>query len=964
MHFSGLPGARLFAILLLGAAAASAQTAAIPEDKVFDQRVVVVRVVEESGTVLAVDPPGLPLQPGKTLERDALRASLRSLYASGRYADIVAEAYPVSGGVRIDFRVRQNFFIGTVRVEGLREPPSDAQALGTLRLGLGQTFRDSDLQEGLRRFAQVLRQNGFYGAVFDPVLTRHTDTQLVDITVRVETGRRARVGALALSNSTAYPTPDLLRASRLHRGQPLTAARLDRAAERLRKWLAHRGHLGARVILRPGDYDPAKNLVAITYDVAAGSLVQIEAEGAKLSKGKLKKLVPVFQEGSLDEDLLAEGRRNIRDYFERHGYFHCEVQYGVQQEPGTGVTRVSYTIHPGDRRKLGAIQFVGNSYFRTELLRSRLSIQPAGFLKASLFSDRLLRQDEDSIRSLYVANGFAGVQVRTEVVENYHGHAEEALVRFTIEEGLQTRVESLVIAGNERISTATLLSVVGSLPGQPFSDANVASDRDNILVLYLNDGMTQALFDSRAAPGSSPNRVKLTYQIVEGPRTTVAQVLVSGYQHTRPQLITRRILLRPGEPLRQGEVVETQRDLYGLGVFDRVAIAPQNPAGDDTAKTMLVNVSEGKRFTIGYGGGIEVQPLSSKSDPTATSLSFSPRGILELTWGNFLGRAHTLEFRARASTLQGRVLLGYSAPQFLNRRNWNLQLFGFADKTRDVRTFTSTRYEGSVQLEQRLSPVTTLLYRYTYRHVLVSNLNIAPQDVPLFSQPTKISGPSFAWVRDLRDNPADPSRGRFYTVDLGLFPERLGSTASFMRIFAQNSSFTPLGHQLVFARSTRFGLETPFGSALSTEIPLAERYFAGGGSSLRGFGLNQAGPRDNTTGFPLGGLALLVSNQELRFPMRVPFLSGGVGGALFYDVGNVYQDLRHITLRPTPASPSELNYLSHSVGIGFRYATPIGPIRIDMGYLLNSPQFTLPTAPSGLAQLRRFQFFLSFGSPF
>jgi outer membrane protein assembly factor BamA len=78
----------------------------------------------------------------------------------------------------------------------------------------------------------------------------------------------------------------------------------------------------------------------------------------------------------------------------------------------------------------------------------------------------------------------------------------------------------------------------------------------------------------------------------------------------------------------------------------------------------------------------------------------------------------------------------------------------------------------------------------------------------------------------------------------------------------------------------------------------------------------------------------------------------------------VYQDLRHITLRPTPASPSELNYLSHSVGIGFRYATPIGPIRIDMGYLLNSPQFTLPTAPSGLAQLRRFQFFLSFGSPF
>ena len=181
--------------------------------------------------------------------------------------------------------------------------------------------------------------------------------------------------------------------------------------------------------------------------------------------------------------------------------------------------------------------------------------------------------------------------------------------------------------------------------------------------------------------------------------------------------------------------------------------------------------------------------------------------------------------------------------------------------------------------------------------------------------------------------------------------------------FAQNSSFTPLGHSLTFARSTRFGVESPFDSSVSNDIPLPERFFAGGGTSLRGFGLNQAGPRDTTTGFPVGGLALLTSDQELRFPLRLPYTAAAVSGALFYDVGNVYSSLDKITLRTTPA-PNDLNWLSHAVGFGVHYPTPVGPIRLDLGYLLNSPQFTLPTAPNGLARQHRFEFFLTFGSPF
>ncbi len=662
----------------------------------------------------------------------------------------------------------------------------------------------------------------------------------------------------------------------------------------------------------------------------------------------------------MDEDLLQEGRRNLRDSFERKGYFDADVQYTTREEEKTHGRVINYNVVLGPHRRLEKVVITGNKYFSEDFLSDRLSLVPAAFASPGVYSQRLLRDDIASIRDLYAASGFAALEVKSEVTESGAG---SVTVHIEIHEGEQTRVEKLAIEGAHTFDTATLLSVVGSTIGQPYSEYVVSSDRDNILALYYNEGFPEARFESVSEPAAKPNRVNLTYKIVEGPRIGVKDVLISGFVHTRQGNIRRQIDVRAGGPLRQGEVVETQRRLYDLGVFSRVSVAPQNPAGEETEKTVVVDVQEAKRFTVGYGGGLEVQRLASKTNPNATELTASPRGILDLGWANFGGRGHTLAFRARASTLQGRALLSYTAPNFLNQRNLSLQLIGFADKSRDVRTFTSTRYEGSLQLAYRRTPFSTFLVRYFFRHVLVGSLQINPQQIPLFSQPTKSSGFGLTWLYDKRNNPADATRGHFTTLDASLAARALGSSATFARFFAQNSSFHPLGHGLVFARSARIGIEEPLAGSLSTDIALPERFFAGGGTSLRGLGLNQAGPRDTITGFPVGGLALLVFNQELRFPMALPYTNGRAGGAVFYDFGNVYSSARRINFRVTPP-PSDLNYTSHTIGFGVRYATPIGPVRVDIGYLLKAAHFTLPTAPGGIARLPSFQFSFNFGSSF
>jgi outer membrane protein insertion porin family len=498
--------------------------------------------------------------------------------------------------------------------------------------------------------------------------------------------------------------------------------------------------------------------------------------------------------------------------------------------------------------------------------------------------------------------------------------------------------------------------------------------------------------------------VRLVYRIEEGPQTRVRRILLTGYEHTRPSVIRREIRVKPEAPLREGEVVESQRRLYNLGVFNRVTIQPQNPNGTDTNKDIVVLVEEAKRYTLAYGGGFEVQRLASTTDPAGSQVQAAVRGILEISKLNLTGRGDSLSLKLRGSTIEDRALLGYNHPNTFSDPHLNLQVTAYTEKTQDINTFTETRYEGSLQMNDQVTPRTSLLYHYAFRKVLVSNLKILQEEIPLFNAPTLVSQFGMGWVRDARDNPADATKGNFNSADFSVADTAIGSSASFLRFYFQNSTYHPIKRKFSFARSIRIGILQPYRDTVSLTfpspttpplpavIPLPERFFAGGGTSLRGFALNQAGPRDSVTGFPVGGQVLLILNQEFRFPMRLPFIGTALSGALFYDGGNVYSRLSRVTLRPYSPKPiffpnskqcefnctNELNYFANTVGLGFRYATPVGPIRIDLGYQINRPQFVAPICPSGVAtvdcqqgqlgfqatRLPGFQIFFNLGSTF
>ncbi len=1005
--------------------------------------------------MLAESPRGITVETGKPLERENVAESLRALYRTGDFADLKAIATLVPGGVRLDFVARENLFFNQVRFEGLVAPPSDASAAASMQLGLGQTYRKAEVSEALERLRETLRDEGLYLAEVSAEESPHPEAHQMDIVVHVKPGPRARVGNILLKNGTEYPDSRILSQLRSKAGREINSARLQRGTERIRKYLAKKGHLSARATVRRGEYDSAKNVLPLDLDVSEGPLVQVTVTGAKFSQRSLKKLIPIYQEGAVDADLLEEGKRNLLERLEREGYFDADVDYSTDTHDVKGIRNgaarteevITYTVDRGERHKLVGIEITGNRYFSEDILRSRLQIYGGAFASRGRFTRRLVESDAQSMRTLYEANGFLDARVEPQVEDDYEGKEGDIHIRFKIQEGKQTRVASLAIEGNHAFKEEELLGVIGSTRGQPYSESGVTTDRDNILALYFNEGFPEATFTATAERvpvdasaeaetrmnGSSSSsfengkkeekktrpvveqtdEMRLSYHIQEGPQTRVRRILLSGYKHTRPGVIRREVRVKVGEPLREGDVVESQRRLYNLGVFNRVTIEPHNPNGTDVDKDIAVLVEEAKRYTIAYGGGFEVQRLASTTTPTGGQIQAAPRGILEVSKLNLTGRADSLSFKLRGSTLQGRALVGYSVPNTFGNSHFSSQATAFAEKTRDINTFTQERYEGSLQLTDQVTPLTTVLSHYAFRQVRVSNLKILSQEIPLFNQPTLVSQFGVTWARDSRDNPADASKGSFNSADFSDADTSFGSSASFLRFFFQNSTYYPIKRRFSFARSVRFGILEPYHDTVSlsfpapttpplpTVIPLPERFFAGGGTSLRGFALNQAGPRDSITGFPVGGQALLILNQEFRFPMRLPFVGTSLGGAIFYDGGNVYSRLTRISFRATLPSPTfalqnpaqppgpanllvcvtncsnELNYFAHTTGLGLRYKTPVGPIRIDLGYQLNRPAFVIPIpCPSNAAKcqvgslgqkgtrLPGFQIFFNLGTSF
>ena len=893
----------------------------------------------------------LPLKIGAPLRREDVRASIQRLFATGRYADIQVDAEDYSGGVAIRFLTRSAWFIGHVSADGrVAAPPAEAQLENAAGLDLGQPFEESKLAGAASGERRLLEDNGLFRASIRPLLDWDTgkDYQQINIRFEIDSGPRARFTTPLLTGDPQMDPGRILTATGFRRWvlrtwKPMTQERVRQGLDGVRKLYQADRRLEARVTLQSMKYDAAANTAQPTLRIEAGPRIQVRTVGAKVSPAKLQWYIPVFEEHAVDRDLLVEGAHNLRDYLQSNGYYEADVEF-KEQKVVNGRASIDYLINTGDRHKLVDIQIHGNRYFSVQQLRERMFLRPAYFLEFphGRYSENLLRRDEDSIANLYRSNGFRQVEVSHRVIDNYAGRTGRIAVLLEIREGPQEFIASLTVDGIESLDKPKVLAGLTSVEGQPFSDFNVAVDRDTILAKYFEAGFPAATFEWSSRPAADPDRVDLSYTIREGRRQYVREVIYTGNRTTRPRLINRTLEMNPGDPLSPTAITDTQRKLYDLGVFSRVDAAIQDPDGDTTRKYVLFDLEEARRYSLALGLGAEIARIGGCStclDAPAGQTGFSPRISLNLSRSDLWGIAHSLSLRLRASTLEQQALLTYTWPDFASHPDLKFSITGLADNSKDVRTFSYRRAEGSLQLSRQVSKATTFFYRYTYRGVEIdqNTLKITPYLIPLLSQPVRVGMLSWGMVQDHRDDPIEPHQGYYNTVDLGLAEHALGSERNFVRFLGRNASYYPLGRKFVLARSLEFGEIYAFqaGGDQLDAVPLPERFFGGGGASHRGFPEEQAGPRDPETGFPIGGTAELFNQTELRFPL----IGENIGAVLFHDMGNTYSSLSDISFRVRQRDLTDFDYMVHAAGVGLRYRTPVGPLRVDFAYSINPPRF-------------------------
>jgi outer membrane protein insertion porin family len=901
-----------------------------------------------------------PLKKGEALHLSDVASAIDGLFATGRFDDIVVEAEPSGTGVLLRFVTQNARFLGGISVEGkVVESPNRAQVDSAAQLSLGAPFQDEDVMPAVDRIHRLLQANGFYEAQITPKVERGDDAQQVFLTFQVHEGKRAKYEMPSITGVTKLPDATILRATGwrlpiIHWWRHVTSLHTRGGAQGVLKKYSSKDRLMARVELKKLDYDANRRRVRPQLDIDAGPKVKVTAVETKVSRRVLKRYVPVFQEGAVDDDLLETGRRNLQEYFQSKGYYDVTVDFKVQPVQNDQET-VEYAISRDMRYKLVRVTIAGNHYFDKDSIRERMFLQPAGFLilRHGRYSEAFQRRDEESIVNLYQSNGFRDAKVTSEVTRDERGQAGSIGVTIHISEGPQWVVDDLSIHGNTEFKSADLPSLASSA-GQPFSEVNIANDRETLLTFYYIRGFPKATFNASWRI-LQPGHVGVNYNIVEGAREYVRAVLTSGLKTTRHKLVDRAITLKPGDPLSPTAQTNIQKSLYDLGVFANIDTAIENPDGDTDHKYVLYHFDEANRYNFSVGFGAQ---LAQFGIPNSTSLAapggttgVSPEGSVTVSRLNFLGLGHTVSLQGVYSSIEKRGSLTYLQPRFLDVEGQNLSYTLLYDDTLNVRTFAARREEASVQLSRKFSKSFTGVFQASFRRDSVSDIVIPVLLVSQFLQTVRIGMLSANFVQDRRDNPANPHHGMYNTASFGLSGRFFGSQRSFGRALLRNATYYPLGKNWVLARQTQFGVIVPFsppaGIDAEESVPLPERFYAGGADSLRAFPFNQAGPRDigaslvpggptsAPTGFPLGGNALFINNVELRFP----FLGQNIQGVFFHDMGNVYSSLSDISFRFHQNNPQDFDYMVHSVGFGIRYRTPVGPVRADFGYTLNPPHY-------------------------
>ncbi len=896
---------------------------------------------------------------GEPFSKEKTDQSIATLKSAGKFKEVQLQIEPEANGVRVLLIVEPAVWFGIFEFPGA-ERFNYSRLVQVANYPPQAPFNAGDVQKDSDALLQFFQQQGYFEAEVRPQVNLDTVHNLANVRFRVSLNRRAKFGTVAIADTTPEQAASMsrslqslkarLRGAAIRPGKNYRRATLNNAQRYLQKRLEKQSKLAAQVKLAGAAYSAETNRADIHFDVKPGPTIHVQIKGAHLWSWTRKSLLPVYQGVGVDPELVQEGRQALVSYFQSKGFFDVNVDSQFHKQDS--VDTIVYVITKGKKHKVTDVSVAGNSQLKTPDLMALVTVKKSHLFSPGKYSEQLVRASAKNLTALYQSEGFSSVQV-TPAVSHKEGNLT---VAFHVVEGPRDIVSSLKFEGADTFPEAKFAP--GGLKlaaGKPYSQKFVEADRASIVAHYLEAGYLTSNFRETAtvASKSDPHHIHVVYHIYEGPQVHTQDVITLGRVRTQQRLINRDVAtIVPNQPLTETQLLTAESRLYDhTGVFDWAEVDPRRQITTQTKEDVLVKVHEAKRNAMTYGFGFEIinrggsipsgtvaipglPPVGLPSNFTVSQTTYyGPRGSFQYTRNNVRGKGESLSATAFAGRLDQRVAGYYIDPNFL-WSSWGATASIFTERNEENPIYSSQIENGSLQLQKFLDRKKHDIFfmRYSFSQTDLTRIEI-PDLVPPEDQHVRLSTIAGNFTRDTRDNPLDAHKGMLQSVELDFNATKLGSSVNFAKLIEQTAYYRPVFHNIVWANSIRIGLAQPFAGSF---VPLSEAFFTGGGNTLRGFPLDSAGPQRQvqvcSSGsstdcsfiqVPSGGNEQLILNSEARIPVPI---KQGLGLVVFYDGGNVF---------PTVGFHDFTSLYTNNVGLGLRYATPVGPVRIDLGHNLN-----------------------------
>lgn len=845
----------------------------------------------------------IPIKKGDPFSLKRISASIKQVYRTGLFSaiQVVKEG---DREIHLTFFLTRKHFARRIIIQGEKKLPQHKLKEGLSSLREGSFFTEIKLEKAAEELKNALTQEGYFYPDIESYTKRDPKSFSFDVFFRVSSFTKFFINKINFVGELIISEDELIKVMRSKEGKVYAPSILEEDITRIKELYKSIEYQRAEISVGDIRFDEQEGNVSLFLNIVPNEKIEIAVHGADVP---LKLLRPIWEARVFEDWGLNEGRARILEHLRKKGFLFALVQSSIEKENNT--MRVIYSVTPNKKHKILKVSYEGLNYFSPFQLEAELGAGEGTPLLKWIDGERLYELPGE-IEYLYRIRGFLDAHVDF----RFQTKGEGVNVVFQIREGNQQTIKNISFEGARLFDSRMLFNQIDSEEGGPFFQLNIQKDIEKLESFYLDQGIRGTEIVARFEK-IEEDVFSVVFRINEGEKVKIERIVITGNVATNRKAILRELRIKEGDDARSDRIRESKRRLEKLGIFTQVRIEEISLSPE--RENLVVNIREGKRNYAGLGLGME-----TATKPQASALwesDFRLRGIVEFIRSNVFGSAGQASLIGQFSLREKRAVLSWEQPYFFGLP---LRTHVNAWAERESReTFAYDRQGISLTTIRPLSEKALFLTTLTWAETTLVNLQIEPNEVDRQFFPysaTSISG-SFIW--DRRNDPFNPERGSFFSCAVERAFPLLKEESDYLKTFIKFQQYVPLFTGATFSLTSRLGL-----GGGKKDIPIHERFFAGGSNSFRGDRFDELGPVDEDSLKPIGGESLLLLNLELTFPL-FPSLKN-LKAAVFYDVGNVFKKSDDLSLKS----------LENALGFGIRYRTPLGPVRLELGWNMNVPE--------------------------